>query len=1427
MTNDPETSAGETPSEERLLGQIADDFTRRQKNGEQPRIDEYRARHPEIAGLIGEVLPLLVALQGQESTVDGGTNRGTVDLPDPSTFAGYEILEELGRGGMGVVWKARQRLANRIVALKMILAGSYADSVDVARFRTEMETIARLSHPGIIRIFEVGEHQGRAFFSQEYCPGGSLDRRLAGTPMEPRDAVNHVRQLAAAIQVAHAAEIVHRDLKPANVLIDADGLLKIADFGLAKRLDVSGNTASGAIVGTPSYMSPEQARGEKVGTAADIYSLGAIFYECLTGRPPFRAASAVDTLLQIVDNDPIPPRQLIPNLPRDLEIICLKCLHKTPTQRYATARDLEQDLTRWLGGESIAARPSGSVERTIKWCRRKPALAGLLAALSVVVPVAFGVILWFYMKAVRQSDVARIQTSLAQTEEKNARNAEAAAVEAATTAERERAMAQALRLEAERQLERAEFGLYANQLQLALRDYKAGDSVGARSHLNRCRWDLRGIEYQLMAGLLNPKPIASFPFSSSILAGSRNGKWILSGGRDQYRLIESEAAGESRTFRGKYGYISEAAVSDDRTKIVVQSFVNQTDPKKILVVDGTTGTLLRTLDGEVTRGSGMTMNATGTLLAYSDGLNIRVCDVNTGNVRHTLMGHTNFLRDIEMNADGTRIASFAQDETLKLWDTGTGKCLSSLPIVISPNSSPNSSGGGESQPRAFAIDWQANRAVVGYADGQLSVWDLATRKVLFSRSGHTGMIGKVHVSVDGSRIVSLDPGTLKVRDARTGEELLTRSIAQVSPRCLAFSADASRIFLGRSGHFEVWDGSRPEGRESLAGHSQEVYSVAASRDGMFCASGSSDGTIRIWNPQTLKEVKRLGVNLFRLTGVKIDGVTAIAISPDDTRIASVHSDCTLRIWDVPSGKVLKTVRQSHSKTALCVAFSPDGTRLVTGGGDSTSGNLVLWDPLTGDRILSMDEAPKSDGLLNSAAISCVAFTPDGTQIVHGCRDKAIRVREATTGKVLRTLNGNSARALCLAVSRDGKLLLSGSKDRILKTWDLATGSEGLTLSGHAGEIRTVAFSPDGRRLLSGSLDSKIVVWDARDGRELFSVTGHSGGILSMAISGVPPDSPGGGEFLVSSGIDRKVRIWNLAGDNDRRTILAGTSIVGAGFVPSPTPTADGDRPRFITVSSNSGCRQWDTKTGREVSHFPLVQSTVTAATVSSDGTSLFSGHANKQVISWDPQTGKRNRILKGHTGAVTDLFWSPERGRLFSASADQTIRIWDPKSPEPLQTIPVSRPVERFAVAQRAQLVAILGKNDRSPTVYHETTGERFTLNGHTDTVTGLAFGPDETRIATASLDGTIRIWNANDGTPEKTLKHAEPIRYFVWLKKGNRLLAADGVNLIVWDVSTGQVVWKREHHSTPSRLIVDTDERQVAVFSGNGANFLRLERDP
>jgi hypothetical protein len=490
---------------------------------------------------------------------------------------GYEIVRELGRGGMGVVYQARHLKLNRFVALKMILAGSHAGAAARDRFQTEAEAIARLQHPNIVQVHEVGEHEGKPYFALEFCGGGNLANKLGGTPLPARNAAALVETLARAMQAAHEQHVIHRDLKPANVLLADDGTLKITDFGLAKKLDEANQTQSGAIMGTPWYMAPEQAVGksDKTGQASDVYALGAILYECLTGRPPFKAATALETIQQVVSDEPVRPSQLQTKVPRDLETICLKCLHKEPSRRYATARDLAEDLRRFLKGEPIVARPVGQLERTAKWIKRNPVVTTLLTAIVVSLVVGATVGYVNYRDAREQERIARTEAGAAMVQKGLADQSANAAREQARIAKENEDRAEREKKDALHQLRRSEWSGYASKLSLAQAAYAEGNVPEAHRHLDECQWDLRGWEHRHLRSRFDSSKQTLRGHKSWVtsVSFSPDGKRILTGSNDHTAKVwDADKGTELLTLDRHTGEVSSVSFSPDGKRILTGSW---------------------------------------------------------------------------------------------------------------------------------------------------------------------------------------------------------------------------------------------------------------------------------------------------------------------------------------------------------------------------------------------------------------------------------------------------------------------------------------------------------------------------------------------------------------------------------------------------------------------------------------------------------------------------------------------------------------------------------------------------------------------------------------------------------------------------------------------------------------------------------------
>ncbi|MFO0844465.1 MAG: serine/threonine-protein kinase [Gemmataceae bacterium] len=377
----PEVAADPREAMPLIVGEWLHRFDR----GDLPRLSDYQRRFPHLADELARQFDLYLTLARSRATQAPGSGATPVDVAEPPAFAGYELLGELGRGGMGVVYKARQKSLDRLVAIKVVLHGVGARPEQLVRFRQEAELLARLTHPNVVQVFEAGAHAGHGYLVMEFIDGPSLAQHVGGQPQPPASAARLVESLARAVDHANRQGVIHRDIKPSNVLLTSAGVPKLTDFGLAKSLQAGDNgmTATGDVLGTPAYMAPEQARGQarQVGPATDVYGLGATLYELLTGRPPFEGATPLDVLLKVTSDDPSSVRSARPEVPADLETVCLKCLHKDPDKRYATAEALAEDLHRFLAGRPIAARPAGVAEKTWRWARRHPGVAGLLLAI--------------------------------------------------------------------------------------------------------------------------------------------------------------------------------------------------------------------------------------------------------------------------------------------------------------------------------------------------------------------------------------------------------------------------------------------------------------------------------------------------------------------------------------------------------------------------------------------------------------------------------------------------------------------------------------------------------------------------------------------------------------------------------------------------------------------------------------------------------------------------------------------------------------------------------------------------------------------------------------------------------------------------------------------------------------------------------------
>jgi WD40 repeat protein len=975
---------------------------------------------------------------------------------------GYEMLGELGRGGMGVVYKALHLRLNRVVALKMILAGSHAGAAELARFQTEAQAIAHLQHPNIVQVHEVGEHEGTPFLSLEFCGGGSLAQKTSGTPLPPHEAARIVEELARAIEAAHQKGVIHRDLKPANVLLLEDGTLKVSDFGLARKLDDVGQTQSGAIMGTPSYMAPEQAEGKvkEIRPAADVYALGAILYEMLTGRPPFKGASPVDTLHMVIGSEPVSPRQLQANVPRDLETICLKCLRKEPAKRYDTAAELAEDLGRFQAGESVKARPVGAFERGLKWIRRHPATAAAYGLVLVVVVLGGlgGGVTWLWQR----SEDARKETELAR--------------------------------------ERLAEITYLHQVALAQREWENAGVARAGQLLESCPPERRGWEWRYVYRLCHADLCTLTGHAAQVnsVAFSPDGKRLVSGSSDNtLKVWDVQTALETFTCWGHTDLVVSVAFSRDGLRLLSAS-----RDHTIRVWDAQTGReILLIPQTDSVRSAALSPDGNRIASATDDG-KVTLWDARTGLKLRTVKGGTHLVNCVAFSPDGRRFAggiSSLHGGGVQVWDGQSGEEVRTMKHAANIN--------------GVAFSPLTNRvAGAASSDKTVQIWDVQTGQALLTLLGHTNFVNQVAFSPNGQLLASTSTDeTVRVWDAATGQELISHKGHKNGTGGVAFSPDGQCVASASSdATVKLWKATVDPRSVSLHGHTNMINDVKISPDGEFIASAAVDGTVRIWDVRSKQQVLDIRADDRRVDNVTFspDGhrlvsggreglkvwetktgkltlsmvghrmpVRSVAYSADGTRIASASGHWQdlkgnwltdeVKVWDAQTGRELLSLRGGDSRGLICVAFSPDSKRLVCGGDRS----VTVWNLATEKQELCF---PAHDD-----TIVCVAFSPNGETIATASFDKTVKIWHAATGKHVLTFAGHTTRVTCVAYSPDGQRLATGGDDSTVRIIVASSGEEALSLKGTLGPVHCLAFSPDGKLLVSGGHDRLLRVWDAR------------------------------------------------------------------------------------------------------------------------------------------------------------------------------------------------------------------------------------------------------------------------------------------------------------------------------------------------------------
>jgi WD40 repeat protein/tRNA A-37 threonylcarbamoyl transferase component Bud32 len=1112
---------------EHRLDEIVTAYLKAKETGVPPNREELIALHPELA-------PDLAAYFSAESQIgrvaaqfrhaDADSDSETVGLTGTAGpgsrveyFGDYHLLEEIGRGGMGVVYKARQESLNRTVALKMILTGQLANEGDIKRFRAEAEAAAKLDHPGIVPVFEVGQYEGHQYFSMAFVEGESLAHKLAQGLPSPREAAELTRKVAEAVAYAHVEGVVHRDLKPANILIDKNGQPRLTDFGLAKRVEGDSNlTQTGQILGTPSYMPPEQAsgKGDAVGPLSDVYSLGAILYCLLTGRPPFQAATALDTLLQVLEKEPVSPRQLNSTVPRDLETICLKCLEKEPRKRYSSARELGADLDRYLIGQPILARPASRSERAVKWMRRKPAAASLVgvSAVAALCLVVLGIVTIGEANRRARAEGDRYNEAIMREE-----------------AERDRANALDTQVAVARNHVYSSDGFLAG---LALEKYSVIEMTnyleGAKPKPGEA--DLRGFEWYYLWNKINaerlnlPKFGAKKPpdFSQDynemrlgdrrLLAFSPDGKYLatakdLSDAVTGKVLIEYDEVPDCPVFfsadskvlfaswklfdltkplaaspkeRGEEGFRIPRAPKDQFVPLgfygknnafalmAAWEIVRKWDNAKNMHVDQPPmphSVRSYEVTGKVTVhdfpvGAGLRIFAAG-LVTPRGLLPVAIGDPK---LAHQSVGK----------------------EPFEVWDLVSGERKS---FHIEVPKEPDSVYGGY-RIRELVVSPDGDTIAVVPRDRSVRLFDLTTGKQRTGISDKAHFIRFVTFSADSKTLLVMfdlgGPLHFTLWDVATGKAISEwkwshgyyggwhNGVARLSPdgKTVA-TANGVEPGLPNAGGIALWEAATGKLRTILLGHRNVVNDLSYSADGKSIASfdfnidyskhpAVETNTVKVWDvgDSPLSPIGHGAGREGPPIGLPVDTtpVAMIAVSPDGKTLAVGYGNGTIRTYDANALKSQKTLVGQNKARVNALKFTADGKQLLVGHqGDEKADNTFIWDLDTPKVVHSFP------GYVRHVELAEGFYDQERSFWVGDFNDKLL----VTASKI--------------PASR-----FDGTGRRTLTLWDVAAKKS--LFNKDEDDVALVALSRDGRRLAietftEGRQSRSIALRDVATGKE--------------------------------------------------------------------------------------------------------------------------------------------------------------------------------------------------------------------------------------------------------------------------------------------------------------------------------------------------------
>jgi WD40 repeat protein/serine/threonine protein kinase len=1067
-----------------------------------------------------------------------------------NSSARYVIGEEVGRGGMGAILDVYDNDLQRSLAMKVMHEDDTEESsagrtpsvsLKLARFIEEAQVTGQLDHPGVVPVHEMGvDPDGRIYFTMRLVHGREL-REVIPDVHDEKGGWTMARALGVLLKVcetmayAHDKGVVHRDLKPANVMVGRYGEVYVMDWGLAfteskgevriqegsspatlsivktDRKNARGSshdlfTLEGSIVGTPNYMPPEQARGQldKVDHRADIYAVGAMLYHLLCGDPPYQERDSrlapTTLLLKVLAGPPPPLTQLVPNVPPELDAIYEKAMQREPEQRYASMRELADDLQAYLEGRVVRAHKTGAVIEFRKWVLRNKALAASVTA---------GVLLAF----AGLGSTAYVQAKERRVSDKSAALAAAASGEARAA------------------LREANAKSYVANVAAAAVNLEVGNLAEARRRLEDCLDEYRAWEWSHfdLRRDLSVLTLGAEQDEINFVAISPDQKRIVSAAWDTLRLWDAETGQQLATLAGHSDRILSAVFSPDGKRLASDAWdgtvrvwdlesgeplavLNVSDPSVSTVTFSPDGRRLAAGSGDDTihvwdADSGVPLailrggEDTGPIqsLCFSPDGNqiasgsaapdnaVRVWSLATQENFATLSAHTRSITGVRFSRDGGRIASASSDNTVCVWDLARKELLHVLE-------------GHTDSVNAVDLSPDGTRIASASKDGTVHVWDADSGAALHVLEGHDRWVSSVHFSSDGRRLVSeAVDGSVWAWEVESGLALAELLEGDEEATSVASSTDGSFVVTGyANGQVKIWCAGTQSGYATLRGHDSEVSAVAAGAEGTI-VSGAHDGTVRVWDGEHGEPLSVLRGHTDRVRSVAIRGerivsgsddglvrvwdlarggesaaldvhedwVSCVAISHDGKRFASgdESAEPVLRIWDMATREIIATAT-GHADSALALAFSPDGSHLVSASADGT---LRIWDTADGSEHRALEG--------HTAPVRSVAFSPDGRFIVSGADDLEVRLWSYPAAEPIGTLHGHEAEVLAVAVGPNSKRIFSAGADRVIRVWDANTQSTLAVLGGHEAEVSSLAASRSGDRLLSGSFDGTVRVWE--------------------------------------------------------------------------------------------------------------------------------------------------------------------------------------------------------------------------------------------------------------------------------------------------------------------------------------------------------------